>query len=85
MFKKQSVDIGGTTDPGFENVKKVFEENFVNGNEISAQLCIVKNGKIVSTISKFLAPKGALETLMSSVRQSVSQSVSHSALCSKAL
>ena len=52
MFKKQSVDIGGATDPGFENVKKVFEENFVNGNEISAQLCIVKNGKIVSTIPK---------------------------------
>ena len=47
MFKHQNVDIGGSTEPGFESVKKVFEENFVNGMEISAQLCVVKNGKIV--------------------------------------
>ena len=47
MFKHQNVDVGGSTEPGFESVKKVFKENFVNGMEISAQLCVVKNGKIV--------------------------------------
>ena len=69
MFKKQSVDIGGATDPGFENVKKVFEENFVNGNEISAQLCIVKNGKIVSTIPKFFYISNLLTRLWTSGAQ----------------
>ena len=45
MFKQQNIDIGGSTEPGFESVKKVFKDNFTGG---SAQLCVVKNGKIVS-------------------------------------
>ena len=44
MFKQQNIDIGGSTEPGFESVKKVFKDNFTGG---SAQLCVVKNGKIV--------------------------------------
>ena len=56
MFKQKTVDIGGSTDPEFESVKKVFETNFVNGNEISAQLCVVKNGKIVSKILMLNCP-----------------------------
>ena len=45
MFKQQNINIGGSTEPGFESVKKVFKDNFTGG---SAQLCVVKNGKIVS-------------------------------------
>ena len=52
MFKHQNVE-SGSTEPGFESVKKVFKENFVNGMEISAQLCVVKNGKIVKSVIKF--------------------------------
>ena len=45
MFKQQNIDIGGSTEPGFKSVEKVFKDNFTGG---SAQLCVVKKGKIVS-------------------------------------
>ena len=55
MFKKLNVPIGGIAEPEFGKVKDVFQENFTNGNEISAQLCIVKQGKIVSIQLNFFS------------------------------
>ena len=48
MFKKQSIDIQGTVAKGFEGVQEAFQENFNNGDELSAQVCVVKKGEIVS-------------------------------------
>ena len=47
MFQKQKTQVNGTVDPKFENVRSVFQDNFVKGEEISAQLCVVHQGKIV--------------------------------------
>ena len=47
MFQKQKIQVNGNVDPQFENVRSVFQDNFVRGEEISAQLCVVHKGKIV--------------------------------------
>ena len=47
MFQKQNTQVNGTVDPKFENVRRVFQDNFGKGEEISAQLCVVHQGKIV--------------------------------------
>jgi len=47
MFKPQNIDVFGKVDPGFEYVKEVFKQNFDKGDEVSAQLCVVKSGKMV--------------------------------------
>ena len=47
MFKKQDISVQGTVSEGFDLVRKEFEENFINGDELSAQLCVVQKGKIV--------------------------------------
>ena len=31
----------------FEAVKEAFQDNFNNGDELSAQVCVVRNGEIV--------------------------------------
>ena len=49
MFQKQKIQVNGTVDPQFENVRTVFQDNFVKGEEISAQLCAVHKGKIVGS------------------------------------
>ena len=47
MFKKQDISVQGTVSEGFDLVRKEFEVNFINGDELSAQLCVVHKGKIV--------------------------------------
>jgi len=47
MFTPRNIDVLGKVDPGFEHVKEVFKQNFDKGDEISAQLCVVKSGKII--------------------------------------
>ena len=57
MFTPRNIDVLGKVDPGFEHVKEVFKQNFDKTDEISAQLCVVKSGKIVNkakTIFKLL-------------------------------
>ena len=63
MFKQQNIDIGGSTEPGFESVKKVFKDNFTGGN---AQLCVVKNGKIVSF--SYYISKGSIFNLSNNLK-----------------
>lgn len=53
MFKKQNIDVQGTFTKGFEGVKEAFQENFNNGDELSAQVCVVKKGEIVSNLCDF--------------------------------
>jgi len=48
MFQKQEIKVSGTCLQKFEPVKEAFQENFNLGEELSAQLCIVYRGKIVS-------------------------------------
>ena len=48
MFQKQEIKVSGTCLQKFEPVKEAFQENFNLGEELSAQLCIVYKGKIVS-------------------------------------
>ena len=55
MFTPQNVNVLGKVDPGFEHVKEVFKQNFDKGDEISAQLCVVKSGKIVNKAKEFLS------------------------------
>ena len=53
MFTKQEVQVQGTVEKGFEAVKEVFENNFKNGEELSAQVCVYKRGeKVRSFIMK---------------------------------
>ena len=48
MFTKQDVHVQGTVKKGFEAVKEVFENNFKNGEELSAQVCVYKKGEKVN-------------------------------------
>ena len=48
MFEPRSVEVHGNVAPGFELVRKEFQKNFELGEELSAQLCIVYKGEIVS-------------------------------------
>ena len=48
MFIKQNVQVHGTVKKGFEAVKEVFENNFKNGEELSAQVCVYKKGEKVN-------------------------------------
>ena len=54
MFERKSVEIHGTVVPGFELVKEEFQKNFELGEELSAQLCIVYKGDIVSILILFV-------------------------------
>ena len=47
MFKKIDVDVKGQVESEYNSVKDAFHQNFQLGEEISAQLCVVKGGKIV--------------------------------------
>ena len=48
MFqKKLTCKIDGELKDGFEAVKAAFEESFLNGDELSAQLCVVEKGEVV--------------------------------------
>ena len=47
MFTKQEVQVQGTVEKGYEAVKEVFENNFKNGEELSAQVCVYKRGEKV--------------------------------------
>ena len=47
MFTKQQVEVQGTVEDGFEAVKEVFKNNFKNGEELSAQVCVYQKGKMV--------------------------------------
>ena len=48
MFTKQEVQVHGTVKKGYEAVKEVFENNFKNGEELSAQVCVYKKGEKVT-------------------------------------
>ena len=50
MFEPRSVEVHGNVAPGFELVRKEFQKNFELGEELSAQLCIVYKGEIVSIV-----------------------------------
>lgn len=44
----QPVKVQGYVAPGFESVKKLFEDNFIRGAETSAQVCVyVENERVV--------------------------------------
>ena len=50
MFIKQKLQVHGTVKKGFEAVKEVFENNFKNGEELSAQVCVYKKGEKVTRL-----------------------------------
>ena len=50
MFIQREVQVQGNIKKGFEAVKEVFENNFRNGEELSAQVCVYKGGKKVKHI-----------------------------------
>ena len=47
MFKKNEVNVEGQVESNFQCVKEAFQQNFLLGEEISAQLVVVHRGKIV--------------------------------------
>ena len=47
MFTAKEVKIEGFVSQGFEGVKNVFEKNFKNGDELSAQVCVYHRGEKV--------------------------------------
>ena len=48
MFTQRPFKVDGWTEKEYEDVKKAFIENFELGDELSAQLCVVYKGKVVS-------------------------------------
>ena len=52
MFTPHDTSVGGTVAPGLERVKEVFQRNFRSGDEISAQLCVVHRGDIVTNLKQ---------------------------------
>ena len=47
MFSKRKVSVKGVVEAQFEPVREAFQENFNNGEEVSAQLSVVQDGKVV--------------------------------------
>merc|ERR1711942_421797 len=47
MGQKNSVELKGTVDSGYESVRDMFEENFKQGREDSAQLCVYVGEELV--------------------------------------
>ena len=47
MFAKKDVTVSGTVDKGFESVRELFERQFKNGEELSAQVCVYHKGEKV--------------------------------------
>ena len=47
MFSKRKVSVKGVVEAQFEPVREAFQENFTNGEEVSAQLSVVQDGKVV--------------------------------------
>lgn len=47
MFSKRNVSVKGALELQFEPVREAFQDNFNNGEEVSAQVCVVQHGKIV--------------------------------------
>ena len=47
MFTKRDVSVEGFVEKPFLAVREAFQENFTNGEELSAQLCVVQDGKVV--------------------------------------
>ena len=47
MFTKRQVSLKGFAEDKFEPVREAFQENFTNGDEVSAQVCVVQAGKVV--------------------------------------
>jgi len=43
----EKIKIDGTCEKGYEKVKKIFEDNFKNGEEENSQLCVYVGGKKV--------------------------------------
>ncbi|HAW55059.1 MAG TPA: esterase, partial [Hyphomonas sp.] len=39
--------MAGHADSGFESVRRVFEKNFENGEELGAGFAVIKDGKVV--------------------------------------
>ena len=50
MFTEKQVEVQGTVEKGFEAVKERFENNFRNGDELSAQVCVYHKGKRVKCL-----------------------------------
>ena len=48
MFTKKDVTVSGTVDKGFESVRELFERQFKNGEELSAQVCVYHKGEKVT-------------------------------------
>ena len=40
-------EVYGFVAPGFESVKKVFEQNFINGTERKANLCVYQGDQVI--------------------------------------
>ena len=47
MFTKRNVSVDGFVEPKFEAVRVAFQEHFTEGEEVSAQVCVVQDGKVV--------------------------------------
>ena len=47
MFSAKGVKVEGFVSHGFEGVKNVFEKNFNDGDELSAQVCVYHRGEKV--------------------------------------
>ena len=47
MFSKRKVSVKGVVEAQFEPVREAFQENFNNGEEVSAQLSVVQDGRVV--------------------------------------
>ena len=47
MFSKRKVSVKGVVEAQFEPVREAFQDNFNNGEEVSAQLSVVQDGKVV--------------------------------------
>ena len=47
MFTRRQVSVQGSVEAQFQPVREVFQENFRKGEEVSAQVCVVQDGKVV--------------------------------------
>ena len=47
MFTRRQVTLKGFVEDRFEAVREAFQENFNRGEEVSAQVCVVQDGKVV--------------------------------------
>ena len=62
--QSRHVTIHGSVEPGFESVKKLFENNFTRGSEVSAQLCVyVGDRRVVDIWGSVTDPAYSGDTL----------------------